>query len=71
MKERLYDKTTGLFLPVGISGKLGDSVFSFRVPADVEEKLLKEDGRPDNILVRKIVLMAIAEHPEWTDKDYL
>lgn len=51
-----------------LAERAGKKVFHLRLPVSVEQQFLKENGKPDSLLVRRIFLKAIAEHPEWVDE---
>lgn len=46
------------------SDKLGTEVFCTRLPEDVEQALLKEDGKKNTMLMRRVLVNVVRNHPE-------
>ncbi|ANV85743.1 hypothetical protein AWQ21_14510 (plasmid) [Picosynechococcus sp. PCC 7003] len=44
------------------------SVFGVRLPVDIAEKLLKEDGSKNTPLLRSILMKVIREHPDLLEE---
>lgn len=48
--------------------RVGKKLFAFKLPEELEGRFVRDDGKANSLLVRRVLLRALEEHPEWVDE---